>query len=370
MDNSLTVIFRADASLEIGTGHVMRCLTLALGLLKKGASVSFLCREHDGNLIDLIRSHGFVVHALPLLPQGDYTEENPLDPAHAVWLGCNWQVDVEHCHAVLNDPVDWIIVDHYALDYRWEKAMRHKCHNMMCIDDLADRVHECDLLLDQNLGRTKGDYLELVSTDTQLLLGPKFALLRSEFAEWRDTSIASRKKPNLRHLLVAMGGVDSDNVTERVLKTVARCKLADLERITVVVGPTSPWFENIRIVASSLDIPTSILSGIDNMAELMTSCDFAIGAAGATTWERCNLGLPSVLIVLANNQQSIARHMSHAKAAFVIDEIEKLEVSLSTFLESPNLSQLMASYSQISSQILDAYGVNRVISALRSTHER
>lgn len=369
MDNSLTVIFRTDASLDIGTGHVMRCLTLALGLLEKGASVSFLCREHDGHLIDLIRSHGFVVHALPLLSQGDYTEENPLDPAHAVWLGCNWQVDVEHCNAVLNDPVDWIIIDHYALDYRWENAMRDKCQKIMCIDDLADRVHDCDLLLDQNLGRTEDDYLELVSPDTQFLLGPKFALLRSEFAEWRDISIACRKNPKLRHLLVAMGGVDKDNVTERVLKTVASCKLTDLEHITVVIGPTAPWVENIRIVASALHIPTNILSGIDNMAELMTSCDFAVGAAGATTWERCSLGLPSILIVLANNQENIARHMSHAKAAFVINDIEKLEVSLSTFLEGSTLSQSMASYSQMSSQILDACGVNRVISAIRSKNE-
>ena len=369
MDNPLTVIFRTDASLEIGTGHVMRCLTLALGLLEKGASVSFLCREHDGNLIDLIRSYGFVVHILPLVPQGDYTEVAPLDPEHAVWLGCNWQVDVEHCRVVLDFPVDWIIVDHYALDYRWENAMRDKCVKMMCIDDLADRGHECDLLLDQNLGRTEDEYLELVSPSTQFLLGPRFALLRSEFAKWRDASIASRKKPKLRHLLVAMGGVDSDNVTERVLKTVARCKLADLEHITVVVGPTSPWVENIRILASSLRIPTSILAGVDNMAELMSSCDFAIGAAGTTTWERCSLGLPSILIVLAKNQESIARHMSHAKAAFIIDDIEKLEVSLSTFLESSNSFQSMASYSQISSEILDANGVNRVISAIRSTNE-
>ena len=162
MDNSLTVIFRTDASLEIGTGHVMRCLTLALGLMEKGASVSFLCREHDGNLIKLIRSHGFVVHVLPLLSHGDDTKKNSLDPAHAAWLGCDWRVDVEHCKAIVNDPVDWIIVDHYALDYRWENAMRDKCEKMMCIDDLADRVHDCDLLIDQSFGRSPSDYLNLV----------------------------------------------------------------------------------------------------------------------------------------------------------------------------------------------------------------
>ena len=220
MADPLTIMFRTDASLEIGTGHVMRCLTLASGLLERGANISFLCRAHDGNLIDLIRSHGFSVYVLPLLLQVDDNDQTQTDLPHAAWLGCNWERDVEHCRAMMRDPVDWIIIDHYALDYRWEKAMRDKCHEMMCIDDLADRKHDCDILLDQNLGRTEEHYRKFVSWETKLLLGPRYALLRCEFAEWRDASLNSRKQPKLRHLLVAMGGVDSVNVTEVILKTI------------------------------------------------------------------------------------------------------------------------------------------------------
>ena len=359
MDNSLTVIFRTDASLEIGTGHVMRCLTLALGLSEKGASVSFICREHHGNLIELIRSHGFLVHALPLHTQVNYTKENPLEPAHAVWLGCNWQVDVEHCHAVLNDPVDWIIIDHYALDYRWENAMRDKCQKMMCIDDLADRVHECDLLLDQNLGRTRDDYLDLVSPGTKLLLGPQYALLRHEFADWREASLKGRMQPQLRHLLIAMGGVDNDNVTEVILNTIDQSKLIDLERITVIMGPHAPWLDKIRRLASEVSVSVTLLSSVNNMAQLMAQCDLAIGAGGTTTWERCSLGLPTVLISLAENQKYISREVGKVGAAILCD-VQDVEHELGNILRVVSEPDCLRRLSFNSSQITDGRGMQSV----------
>lgn len=359
MDNSLTVIFRTDASLEIGTGHVMRCLTLALGLWEKGASVSFLCREHDGNLIDLIRSHGFVVHALPLLSQDDDTEENPLDPAHAVWLGCNWQIDVEHCNAVLNDPVDWIVIDHYALDYRWETAMRDKCQKMMCIDDLADRVHECDLLLDQNLGRTEDDYVELVSSGTKLLLGPQYALLRQEFADWRKASLKARIQPQLRHLLVTMGGVDNANVTEVILNTIDQARSIDLERITVILGPHAPWLDNVKKLASEMSASVTLLSSVNNMAELMAQCDLAIGAGGTTTWERCSLGIPTVLISLAENQNYISREVGKAGAAILCD-VQDVEHELGNILRVISEPDCLQRLSWNASQITDGRGMQSV----------
>ena len=359
MDNSLTAIFRTDASLEIGTGHVMRCLTLALGLLEKGASVSFLCREHDGNLIELIRSHGFMVLALPLLSQGDYTDENPLDPAHAVWLGCNWQVDVEHCNAVLNDPVDWIIIDHYALDYRWENAMRDKCQKIMCIDDLADRVHECDLLLDQNLGRTEDDYVELVSSETKLLLGSQYALLRQEFAHWREASLKARMQPQLRHLLITMGGVDNDNVTEVILNTIDKAHLIDLERITVILGPHAPWLDKVKKLVSEMSASVSLLSSVNNMAELMAQCDLAIGAGGTTTWERCSLGLPTVLISLAENQNYISREVGKAGAAILCD-VQDVEHELGNILRVISEPDCLQRLSWNASQITDGRGMQSV----------
>ena len=359
MDNTLNIIFRTDASLEIGTGHVMRCLTLALGLLEKGASISFICREHDGNLIDLIRRHGFSVHVLPLISQYDYGEEYPLFPVHAAWLGCSWQIDVDLCNAILKHTVDWIIIDHYALDYRWENAMRDKCHKMMCIDDLADRVHECDLLLDQNLGRTADDYLELVSPGTKLLLGPQYALLRQEFADWRDSSLKGRIQPQLRHLLITMGGVDIDNVTEVILKTIDQSKLIDLERITVILGPHAPWLDNVRNLASKMSVSVEVLSSVNNMAQLMAQCDLAIGAGGTTTWERCSLGIPTVLISLAENQTYISREVDKAGAAILCD-VQEVEHELGNVLHAVSEPDCLRRLSLNASKITDGRGMQSV----------
>ena len=352
-------MFRTDASLEIGTGHVMRCLTLALGLLERGAGISFLCRAHDGNLIDLIRGHGFSVHVLPLISQCDYREQYPLSPAHAAWLGCSWQIDVDLCNAVLKDTVDWIIIDHYALDYRWENAMRDKCHKMMCIDDLADRVHECDLLLDQNLGRTEDDYLDLVPYGTKLLLGPQYALLRHEFADWREASLKGRMPPQLRHLLITMGGVDNDNVTEVILNTINQSQLIDLESITVILGPHAPWLDKVRRLASEMSASVTLLSNVNNMAELMARCDLAIGAGGTTTWERCSLGIPTVLISLAENQKYISREVSNAGAAILCD-VQDVEHELGNILRVVSEPECLQRLSWNASQITDGRGMQSV----------
>jgi UDP-2,4-diacetamido-2,4,6-trideoxy-beta-L-altropyranose hydrolase len=358
-DKPSTVIFRTDASLEIGTGHVMRCLTLALGLSKAGSSVGFLCREQDGSLIDLIKSFGFSVCALPPLSQQDAVKISETDLPYAVWLGCNWQVDVEHCRAVLCDPVDWIIVDHYALDYRWEKAMRDKCHKMMCIDDLADRVHECDLLLDQNLGRTEKHYRELVSPETRLLLGPQYALLRGEFAEWRNFSLNKRKQPQLRHLLVTMGGVDSDNMTAVILKIIDKSQFVGLEHITVVLGPHAPWTDNVKELASKMSLSVTILSSVNNMAELMARSDLAIGAGGTTTWERCCLGIPTVIISLAANQRHISKEVCKAGAA-ILCQVKEVEVELENILCEVSDPERLQQLSWNSSQITDGRGMQLV----------
>lgn len=360
----MKIVIRTDASIEIGTGHVMRCLTLATGLSGEGAEVRFLCRAHDGNLIYLIKRCGFSVEILPAIAAGDTQSDFTTDPAHAAWLGCDWQTDARQSCSVLSDKVDWLIVDHYALDHRWERAMRTTCQNIMVIDDLADREHDCDLLLDQSLGRTASNYHDFVCADTRMLLGPQYALLRPEFAQWRATSLARRQSPELRHILVTMGGVDYDDVTGQVLKALNRCRLETLKKITVVLGPHAPWHDAVTTVAAGMQVPTTVLTGVDNMAELMTSCDLAIGAGGATTWERCSLGVPSVLLLLADNQLNIARQMTHANAAFVISDMKTLEKSLVGFLESFDLFNRMKVFARRSAEMLDASGVMRTIANL------
>lgn len=358
----IRVVIRADASLKIGTGHVMRCLTLAAGLTDRGAQVDFICRALEGNLIALIEQRGFRVIALPSPFEDDELSFN--QPAHAHWLGCDWKTDAQESCDAISGTVDWIIVDHYALDQRWETKVRDKCTRIMSIDDLADRSHNCDLLLDQNLGRTRKDYVTRLPAQVKQLLGPKYALLRPEFGKWRDTSLARRKNPQLHHILVTMGGVDVNNVTGRVLAVLHGCYIPTLDKITVVLGQHAPWRDLVTRQAADMPVPTQVLSGVDNMAELMTSCDFVIGAGGSTTWERCTLGVPTIQIELALNQKFINSAVQAAGAA-LCTSVDKLEDDISTLLVAESLSNILKNLSARSAAVTDGSGVEATLEFLQ-----
>lgn len=318
----MRIVFRTDASLEIGTGHVMRCLTLADALQERGAKCSFMCRPHLGHLLDLVAQRGHQALALPYLQDGEMPNYD--GSAHTGWLGTSWSADAADSLQVLHgnmggESLDWLVVDHYALDQRWEKALRANTRRMMVIDDLADRPHDCDLLLDQNLGRTGQDYVDLLHSATAILIGPQYAILRPEFAKLRHQSLARRaQNPQLKHLLISMGGVDKGNATGQVLSALKDCKLPSDLRITVVMGPHAPWLEQVKIQAAYLQWPTEVLIGVNNLAKLMAHSDLAIGAAGGTAWERCCLGLPSLVLVQAENQQACADALQNAGATITL----------------------------------------------------
>ena len=324
------VVFRADASLQIGTGHVMRCLTLADTLREQGAQCTFLCRPHAGHLLAMVAQRGHKAHALGET-QGNF--KSPADPAHAAWLGASWADDAEQTmHALIGQVVDWLVVDHYALDARWEDTLRPQVKRIMVIDDLADRPHACDLLLDQTFGRLAADYQPLVPDGCQLLCGAKYALLRPEFAALREYSLKRRAQPVLKELLINMGGVDKDNVTGDVLRALQSCALPEDCRLTVVMGQTALWLKNVQDLSCSMQWPTRVLVGVDNMAQLMADSDLAIGAAGATSWERCCLGLPSILLVVADNQLEVAKGLEQAGAALVCLSDQGLSNQLTVLL--------------------------------------
>ena len=314
----MNIVFRADASLDIGTGHVMRCLTLAQGLKEQGHSCRFICRDHLGHLNDFIQQKGFDVCLLP----AEVGRSVVLDWCpHAEWLTVEWQLDAQQTlEAIGASQVDWLVVDHYALDYQWEAELLDNVDRIMLIDDLADRKHVCSLLVDQTFGRLEEDYRPLVPMDCQLLCGADYALLRPEFAQWRDYSLERRINPTLNNLLVTMGGVDKDNVTTKVLDALKLCHLPELLKITIVLGSTAPHLQQVQQVARSMPWRTEVRVGVENMAQLMAESDLAIGAAGATTWERCCLGLPSVLVVLAKNQENIAQSLVRINAVALIKD--------------------------------------------------
>jgi UDP-2,4-diacetamido-2,4,6-trideoxy-beta-L-altropyranose hydrolase len=354
----MLIVFRVDASLQIGTGHVMRCLTLADALRAQGADCQFICREHAGHLTAQIRRKGYATHALRAPVEGGPLAI-PSAPllAHAQWLGTTQQQDAEECAPILAElHPDWLIVDHYALDTRWETALRPHYRKLMAIDDLADRPHQCDLLLDQTFGRTVENYRPWVPAPCTVLCGSNYALLRPEFAELRTYSLRRRAKPKLRHLLISMGGVDKDNSTAQVLKALESSDLPADCRISVVMGATAPWLADVRRQAVRMPWPVEVRVNVVDMAHLMADSDLAIGAAGSTAWERCCLGLPSIMRVLADNQRFIAEQLHEAGAAMVLDQ-----ASFCSRIESLPLAQMSVS----AARIVDGLGAARVVTQLR-----
>ncbi len=370
----MKVVFRTDASLHIGTGHVMRCLTLADALAARGAHCQFICRAHEGNLIDYIRQRGFQVHALPLLPANasaaDPAPTRPVnnEPAHSHWLGATQAQDAQACAPILaTQQPDWLIVDHYALDACWEQALAPHYRQLMVIDDLADRPHACDLLLDQTFGRDAADYRPLVPAQCQLLCGSSYALLRPEFAALRPYSLQRRTQPQLRNLLISMGGVDKDNVTSKILIALRASPLPTDCQITVVMGTTAPWLAQVQQLAQDMPWPTQVLVGVSNMAQLMADSDLAIGAAGATSWERCGLGLPTIMLVLASNQQQVAQALERGEAARTIQRAQNIASCLPRLLrellEQPAALQAM---SRCAAKIVDGQGLMSIVDVLES----
>jgi UDP-2,4-diacetamido-2,4,6-trideoxy-beta-L-altropyranose hydrolase len=358
----MRIFFRVDASIQIGTGHVMRCLTLADALHARGARCSFICRPHTGHLLDMIAQLGHHAVALPSL--ATTTNPMPADTAHATWLGTDWPTDAQQtAEALGGEGVDWLVVDHYALDHRWEQALRPHCLNLMVIDDLADRPHDCDVLLDQNLGRSAQDYDGLLKPQTTTYIGPQYALLRPEFAQLRSQSLARRVQPQLKHLLITMGGVDKDNATGQVLQALTACHMpADL-RISVVMGPHAPCLADVQQQASRMPWPTQVLVGVNAMGQLMSDSDLCIGAAGSTTWERCCMGLPTLLLVLADNQLPGAQALEKAGAALAVGNDQTLSQVFEKHMQSGASVQLK-SWALAAAAVTDGLGVQRIVAAM------
>lgn len=326
---SQTIAFRVDSSRIIGLGHVMRCLTLANALRERGDHCLFVMRNHEGNAADIVRRQGHDAVMLPFDVANLAQDLSNAQPNHAAWLGAQWDVDARQTLGGINaQPVDWLVTDHYGIDYRWHKALRPQVKNIMVIDDLADRRHDCDLLLDQTFGRDSSDYSRLTPQGCKILTGSRNALLRPEFAELRPYSLARRKISKVKRILVSMGGTDPQNVTAEVLAALKLSPLPDNCAIDVVLGAGAPSIDAVRQVAAEMPWRTSVKVDTNDMAQLMADADLAVGAAGATSWERCCLGVPTIVIVLAENQQMAARKMNEIGAAIALSRDTDLAKNL------------------------------------------
>ena len=367
-NTAMKVVFRVDASIQMGTGHVMRCLTLADALKNQGAECYFICREHSGNLIGLITQRGYHVDALPYLDlsQEDKLQNHNVDLAHASWLGTTQKEDSSSCIPIVEAlKPDWLVVDHYALDIRWEQVLRPYCKQVMVIDDLADREHNCDLLLDQTFGRDLKDYIARVPVSCEILCGAEYALLRPEFSQWREYSLERRENSQLKHLLINLGGVDKDNLTTQILIALKQCSLPSELKITVVMGGTAPWIKEVCQQAKDMPWITDVMVGVNNVAELMANSDLAIGAAGSTSWERCCLGLPCIVICLAENQKKVINILAEYGAAIscsLEDSINGKALDSKLTFAARNLPKLI----QNSISVVDGLGCNKVVNKIKA----
>ncbi len=365
----MRVLFRTDASEEIATGHVSRCLTLSESLRDRGAEIQFVCRDHPGNLADQIRQHGIPVHLLnPPGPQ-DATAAN--GQQYQTWLGASQETDAAETRTVVQElgGADWVIVDHYGIGQSWHRQLRNEALSIAVIDDLADRPYDCDLLLDQNFGRSHADYQSLTPAGAELLLGPKYALLRPEFAEWRETALGRRRENTTpRNILINMGGVDADNVTSLVLEKLAEATFDSSLKITVMLGKYAPYRQQVEETAKSVHLHVDVRSGVTEVARLLTDVDIAIGAAGASSWERCCLGLPSLLFTTADNQHYIAEQLDSAGAGIHVGRPEQVAQNPDRLLEPLRRLLTKADYrnevSLRASSIVDGNGTARVARAI------
>lgn len=351
--------FRADASLHAGTGHVMRCLTLADALRATGAECRFICRAHPGHLAWLIRERGYEVD---LLPQTLSSDSQDYDDR----LGSDWATDARETGAITaRGKPDWLVVDHYAIDSRWEGQLRSTAHKILVVEDLATRVHDCDALLDQTFGRVSEDYRDRLPASCTVLAGSRYALLRPQFAALRASALERRQTARLRQILISMGGFDQANVTLRVLESLRALPLPGECGVTVVLRNDAPWLSQVQKFACDMPWPTQVLVDVADMATLMANADFGIGAAGSTSWERCALGLPSFLVITADNQRDVAAALGRAGAAYVAAEVADIPRALSgatrELLSAPGAFLRM---SEAASQVTDGKGVSRVLQHL------
>lgn len=362
----MRVLFRTDAGPKIGVGHLMRCLALATGLRSEGASCVFMSREELGPLARLISDSGHSLLVLPAQSTSETEDAPSADSlAHANWLPGGWQQDAAACLAGLagQPPADWLVVDHYAIDIGWERRMRTAAGRIMVIDDLADRSHDCDVLLDQNLfPDLRERYAGYIQPGATMLLGPEYALLRDEFAARR--AMLDRKFDRPPRLFVGFGGADPTNATGKVVSTLLEA-FGDAMEMVVVAGPANPHFNDLQAISENKK-NVRLYKSMDRMAECLADADLAIGGGGVNALERCAMGLPSLVYAIADNQIVPSHTLSERGGVRYMGQIERLNTGrlVTAVSEFVGNAQARADISRTGMALVDAAGVSRVVKLL------
>jgi len=364
------VLVRVDSGQDMGTGHWMRCLSLADALTDQGYDIVFLCRQSLPALEDLTRNSG---HALVRLEGAEQRADGLY--RHSAWLNVTETADGAESFAVLQYLAErrgrapsWVVVDHYALAAPWEARMQILAP-VVAIDDLNDRPHQATVLIDQTAGKTVDDYRGLLAPHTIALVGADYVMIRPAFIEQRAASLLRRRQlpPEPWKVLLTLGGVDSNNITQSVLQ--ALLPLKDRLSVQVITGFANPNIQALQHWRDRHWADLCLEAATDRMVDVMEAADFCIGAAGTTSWERCVMGLPTVLLLLAENQTDVARNLSSVGAvinfgAMTVERQSEMTSTVAALLDNP--SELLE-LSTAAAQLCDARGLERIVSVLMET---
>lgn len=341
------LLIRADASPEIGSGHVMRCLALAQAWQASGGSVSFV---------------GIVAPA----PENRLEEEDIKVWSLDADAGSLRDAD-ETARRAKDLGASWVVIDGYHFGGGYQRRLRGAGLHVLFIDDYghADR-YEADLVLNQNIDAEVSAY-EHRANHTALLLGPRFALLRKEFWPWRSPRRRPRREAD--HVLVTLGGADPDNLTARVVRAFDGLNGEDVSA-TVVVGGSNPHEEKIRAATEGGNNALEFRNDVSDMASLMAESDVAVSAGGSTCWELTYMGIPSIIVELAENQQGIAKGLDEAGTALNLgwhETVTESEIvgAVESLLQADERRLKMAHRAQ---KLVDGRGTTRVLQGLRFSH--
>ena len=362
-------VIRADANLTIGIGHIMRCLAIAEWALDYGLTAVLITRELPKGLK---KSTALLNVKVKLLPHN--LDANSFDNyAHSTWLPTSEKCDAAQTDLIIEQELlerasspSFIIVDHYALAAPWEIQLS-RFAPILCIDDLNDRPHHCEWLIDQTFNKTSESYDELVNESCKVFTGTFFALLRKEFQRHKHTGKRNFPSPSSKwHILITLGGVDKFNITGLILNLLSQTKLFHQMNVTTVVGSTNPNIKELELICNKDPKHLKLLVDVNNMSRLMLESDLCIGAAGSTSWERCAMSLPTLMVVLADNQLTIAKNLDKGQICFNMGKAENinlqyLEKNLLNIMTQPDIYMTMVNNSK---KTCDGLGCKRILDTL------
>ena len=357
----MNVVFRVDASNQIGSGHVIRCLNLARSFRDSGSIVNFITRSHAGNLDNLIKSRNFKVHSIPVIYK---TEPRNLN-GYEKWLGVSQSNDAKDTiKKFYNIKPDLLVIDHYSLDIEWESILRPQVQSILVIDDLANRKHDCDWLLDQNFIANDKRYDSIVPSKTIKILGPKYAIVSEDFLSYRKNT---DQHQDIKRVFIFFGGADPFNLTMLALKSLQHHKLKELE-LVVVIGASNIHIDEVESFVAKLD-KAILYNQVENIAELMAGSDLAIGAGGSSTWERFVIGLPCIVITFGQDQETTIKELHKDNLTTWIGSVDQVNKdSLSKAIISVIKNPIKLHKKTLKAQkLVDGLGDKRILKIIKNT---